>query len=142
MPRPNLLAQFTLPEYDFETGAAGPNETPDLSVVVPVYDEVENLQQLHAQLNAALTKLELAYEIIYVDDGSKDGSFQLLKNIQRDDPNVWVIRFRRNFGQTAAFSAGFDLAHGAVVVTMDADLQNDPQDIGLLLAKIQEGYDV
>lgn len=114
----------------------------DLSVVLPVYNEVENLQLLHEKLEAALLGLGKRYEIIYIDDGSKDGSYQILQELYQQHPRVWVIRFRRNFGQTAAFSAGFDLARGDVVITLDADLQNDPNDIGLLLEKMDEGYDV
>lgn len=142
MPRPNLVVQFPAPEYDLEQVSNERQEDIKISVVVPVYDEVENLERLHARLSAALQGLEQTYEMIYIDDGSKDGSYRILKSIQLSDPHVWVIRFRRNFGQTAAFSAGFDLAHGEVVVTIDADLQNDPQDIGLLMEKIDEGYDV
>jgi len=114
----------------------------DLSVVIPLYNEEENIELLHNGLIAALNKLSLVTEVIYIDDGSKDRTFELLKKLHAQDSRVWVVRFRRNFGQTAAFSAGFDLAHGDVVITMDGDLQNDPNDICLLLAKMEEGYDV
>ena len=114
----------------------------DLSVVVPVYNEVENLGELHRQLTRTLHEMDSSYEILYVDDGSRDGSFSLLRKIREDDDHVVVVRFRRNFGQTAAFSAGFDHARGQVVVTLDADLQNDPADIPRLLAAMDEGFDV
>ena len=114
----------------------------DISIVVPIYNEQENIEALHEAVTAALTGSGLAYELIMVDDGSSDGSFQLLKEIAGKDERVRVIRFRRNFGQTAAMAAGFDAATGRVVVPMDGDLQNDPADILLLLAKINEGYDV
>lgn len=115
---------------------------PDISVVIPLYNEEESIPHLHAALSAALQAGGRSYEIIIVDDGSKDRSFQLLADLARQDPHLTVIRLRRNFGQTAAFSAGFDRARGIVVVTMDADLQNDPNDIPLLMAKIDEGYDI
>lgn len=116
--------------------------TPYLSVVVPVYNEEENIPHLYRRLTTELEHLSLPYEIIAVDDGSRDGSFALLRDLAHADRRLRVVRFRRNFGQTAAFSAGFDRARGEVVVTIDADLQNDPADIGALLAKIEEGYDV
>lgn len=114
----------------------------DLSVVVPVYNEEENTQYLHDQLTEVLEPLGLEYEIICVDDGSEDRSFERLRALAERDPRVKVIRFRRNYGQTAAFCAGFDYARGDIVVTIDADLQNDPAGIPLLLRKMQEGYDV
>jgi glycosyltransferase involved in cell wall biosynthesis len=113
-----------------------------LSVIVPVLNEAENLETLFARLLAALKKLEHAYEIIAVDDGSTDGSFEILKRLHTAHPQIRVVRFRRNFGQTAAFAAGFDRARGQAVVTIDADLQNDPADIPRLLEKMAEGYDV
>jgi len=115
---------------------------PQLSVVVPVYNEEESIPHLHQRLTAELEKLGITYEIIAVDDGSRDRSFSLLSDLAQHDRRWRVVRFRRNFGQTAAFSAGFDRARGDVVVTIDADLQNDPADIGALLEKIGEGYDV
>lgn len=110
-----------------------------LSLVIPVYNEEANLHALHAEIAATLRG---DYEIIFVDDGSQDGSFGVLQELAAADPHVVVIRFRRNFGQTAAFAAGFDYANGAVVVTLDADGQNNPADIPLLLAKLNEGCDV
>ncbi|MCB0165106.1 MAG: glycosyltransferase family 2 protein [Anaerolineae bacterium] len=114
----------------------------DVSIVIPLLNEVKNLEILYSKLTDALDKLEQSSEIIFIDDGSTDGSFELLKKFQEQDNRVRVIRFRRNFGQTAAFSAGFDYAQGEVIITMDADLQNDPVDIPLLLAEVDKGYDV
>lgn len=114
----------------------------DVSVVIPLLNEVESLETLYAQVDSALRGVERPYEIIFIDDGSTDGSFNILSQLQAKDDTVQVIRFRRNFGQTAAFSAGFDIARGDVIITMDADLQNDPADIPLLLEKIDEGYDI
>ncbi|MDY7040554.1 MAG: glycosyltransferase family 2 protein [Chloroflexota bacterium] len=114
----------------------------DLSVVIPIYNEVDNVTELHARLHAVLDELGCSYEIIAVDDGSADGTGKVLTSLVADDPHLKVVRFRRNFGQTAGFAAGFDLARGRVVVTIDADLQNDPADIPLLLDKMAEGYDV
>ena len=114
----------------------------DLSIVVPVYNEEENIQYLYDQLTQVLEPLGLTYEIICADDGSCDRSFALLKELAERDPRVKVIRFRRNFGQTAAFSAGFDYAQGDIIITIDADLQNDPAGIPVLLDKMSEGYDV
>ena len=116
--------------------------TPKLSVVVPLYNEEESLPELYRALNSTLTEYGQPYEVIIVDDGSRDDSFALLKGIAEKDSNFKIIRLRRNFGQTAAFAAGFDLARGDIVITLDADLQNDPADIPLLMAKIAEGYDV
>lgn len=114
----------------------------DLSIVVPVYNEEDNIQNLYDELTEVLEPLNLDYEIICAEDGSQDGSFERLRALARQDHRVKVIRFRRNFGQTAGFSAGFAYASGDVVITMDADLQNDPASIPALLDKIHEGYDV
>jgi len=114
----------------------------DLSIVIPVFNEVKNVAELHKRLSAVLDAIPQKSEIIFIDDGSSDGTFETLCEIQQEDPSVWIVRLRRNFGQSAAFSAGFDLAHGAVIVTMDGDLQNDPQDIPKLLEKIDEGFDI
>lgn len=114
----------------------------DVSIVVPIYNEEENIPALHEKVSQALTTSGLEYELILVDDGSSDRSFLLLQDLALKDRRVKVIRFRRNFGQTAAMAAGFDAARGRVVVPMDGDLQNDPIDIVRLLAKIDEGYDV
>lgn len=114
----------------------------DLSVVVPIYNEVENLPLLHQRIVEALAGTGISWELILVDDGSTDGSWELIGQIARNDPSCRAIRFRRNFGQTPAMAAGFDAATGRVVIPMDGDLQNDPADIPLLLSKINEGYDV
>lgn len=117
-------------------------EDPQLSIILPIYNEAESLPHLLDELTPALAATGCGFEIICVDDGSSDHSFAELKRLRADDRRVRVIRFRRNFGQTAAFAAGFDRARGEVIITMDADLQNDPADIPKLLAKINEGYDV
>ncbi len=115
----------------------------DLSIVIPVYNEADNIEPLYAVLKAVLDASGRSYEVIIVDDGSKDESYSILKRLALADPLLKVIRFRRNFGQTAAFSAGFDYAQGNVIITMDADLQNDPQDIPRLLAEMERsGADV
>lgn len=113
----------------------------DLSVVIPIYNERENLVPLEEKLNDALTSLGLDYEVILVDDGSRDGSAELIVKLQKHNPRLRLIRLTKNFGQSAAFMAGFRNANGKIIVTMDADLQNDPADIPLLLEKIGE-YDV
>lgn len=115
---------------------------PDLSLVVPVYNEAQNLLPLHQEIVESCSKLNNSYELIFVDDGSWDESFVVLKNIQKDDHKVKVIKLRKNFGQTAALSAGFDYARGDIIISLDADLQNDPKDFPLLIQKIQEGYDI
>jgi len=117
------------------------NSRPLLSVVVPLLDEQDNLRPLYEQLAKAL-KDSGPYELIFVDDGSTDASFEILKDFHAADPRVHVVRFRKNFGQTAAMSAGFAHARGDVIVAMDADLQNDPADIPMLVSKLHEGYDV
>lgn len=113
-----------------------------LSVVIPLLNEEENIPILYQELVEVLKTLEEEYEIVFIDDGSTDRSLELLREIQRKDENVVVVSFRKNFGQTAAMAAGFDYAGGDVIVTMDADLQNDPRDIPLLLEKIKAGNDV
>lgn len=115
---------------------------PYISIVIPVLNEEESLPDLYEELTHVLTDYGRPYEIVFVDDGSGDGSFAVLKRLHQRDSHVRVIRFRRRFGQAAAFAAGFDLAQGEWIVTMDADLQNDPCDIPRLLAKAESGYDV
>jgi glycosyltransferase involved in cell wall biosynthesis len=119
-----------------------PQPTLDISIVIPVYNEAESLPPLHAELDAALQATGQSYEIIAVDDGSRDDSWQVLTQLAATDPHMVAVRLRRNFGQTAAFAAGFDAARGAIVITIDADGQNDPADIPLLLTKMAEGYDI
>jgi glycosyltransferase involved in cell wall biosynthesis len=123
-------------------GMDGDTDDPELSVIVPIYDESDSIGPLHQRLRFALNDLSRAYEIVYVDDGSKDGSFDELQRVTADDPRVCLVRFRRNFGQTAALQAGIDHSRGPVLVFMDGDLQNDPADIPALLDKLDEGYDV
>jgi glycosyltransferase involved in cell wall biosynthesis len=119
------------------------HEAIDISIVVPVYNERENLEPLTAEIYTALEGLGRSYEVIFVDDGSQDGSFDILAALHEQDPRLRVIQFRRNFGQTAAFAAGFDHARGGLVITLDADGQNDPADIPRLLNVIENGeYDV
>jgi len=114
-----------------------------LSVVIPVYNEEENIRLLHNSIREALIDLDKPWEVVYIDDGSSDDSLSILESIAAENPETTtVIAFRRNFGQTAAIAAGIDFAHGEIIVLMDADMQNDPADIPLLLHKIDEGYDV
>ncbi len=113
----------------------------DLSVIIPIKDERDNLSPLSEQVREALTPLGCAYEVIFVDDGSVDGSFATLEKLAAADRRVKVVRLRRNFGQTAALQAGIDWSSGDILVTLDGDLQNDPADIPCLLEKLAEGYD-
>jgi len=114
----------------------------DISVVLPIYNESENLRVLYRDLITTLEKTTKAFEIICVDDGSRDGSLDVLKALSANDSRLVVIEFRRNFGQTAALAAGLRFARGEVVVTLDADRQNDPADIPALLAEIDRGMDL
>ncbi|HEY90068.1 MAG TPA: glycosyltransferase family 2 protein [Thermoflexia bacterium] len=109
----------------------------EISAVIPVYNEAENLTALYAELTAALPAITARYELIFVDDGSRDGSYGVLQELHVADKRVKVVRFRRNFGQTAAFAAGFDFAQGELIVTLDADGQNDPADIARLVEKLR-----
>lgn len=113
-----------------------------VSIVVPIYNEIENIPLLYEQLNAAIPPLGRDYEFVFVDDGSRDGSVEALRQLAESDPHVKVVSFRRNYGQTAAMQAGLQHAGCDVVVTMDGDLQNDASDIGMMLDKIDEGYDL
>ncbi|MDE2637220.1 MAG: glycosyltransferase family 2 protein [Chloroflexota bacterium] len=114
----------------------------ELTIVVPVFNEEGNIDRLHQELTEALTELGRDYEVIAINDGSQDRSYEKLNSVQARDNRWHIIHFRRNFGQTAAMAAGFDAARGEVVVTIDADLQNDPRDIGKILDKFAEGYDI
>ncbi len=125
-----------------EVAGDGANAPPDISVFLPVYDEEPNLRLLHEKLDEALRNLGRTAEIIYVDDGSRDRSLDILRELAQKDPRVRVVALRRNYGQTAAMAAGIDAARGRVLIPMDADLQNDPADIARLLDKLDEGYDV
>ena len=131
---PQTLNRATAPP---PAGAA-----PEVSIFLPVYNEEPNLMPLHAKLDEALKSLDRSAEIVYVDDGSTDGSLKILREIAELDPRVRVVALRRNYGQTAAMAAGIDAASGEVLIPMDADLQNDPADITRLLQKLDEGYDV
>jgi glycosyltransferase involved in cell wall biosynthesis len=122
--------------------AAVPADALDLSIIVPLFNEEESLAPLYQQLLAVLGPLGKSFEIIFINDGSSDGSYAALCRLALADARVKVINLRRNFGQTAAMSAGFDHARGQVIIPMDADLQNDPADIPLLLEKLAQGYDV
>jgi len=113
-----------------------------VSVLIPVYNEEGNLSLLYDKLDSTLKKMRRAYEIIFIDDGSSDGSMEILLDIKERNPNVKIVSFSRNFGQTAALSAGIDSSKGDIIIPMDGDLQNDPEDILALLQKIEEGYDV
>jgi glycosyltransferase involved in cell wall biosynthesis len=115
---------------------------PKLSVVVPFYNEEESIAAMHAALVLALEPLAVTFEMVFVDDGSRDDTVKIATGIARDDPRVRVVKFRRNYGQTAAMAAGIEVARGEIIVTMDGDLQNDPADIGSFLQKMDEGYDI
>jgi glycosyltransferase involved in cell wall biosynthesis len=117
-------------------------QRPKLSVVVPFFNEEDSIEPMHAALVSALDTLGEPYEMLFVDDGSADGTLEIATALARRDERVRVVKFRRNYGQTAAMAAGIEAARGEVIVTMDGDLQNDPADIGAFLAKMNEGYDI
>src|SRR6185295_13883438 len=114
----------------------------ELSIVIPIRNEAPALRDLHRELTDTLTRWGRSYEILAIDDGSTDASFAILAELQAVDPHLRVIRFRRNFGQTAAFAAGFDHARGRFIVTSDGDLQNDPRDIPKMIEMLEGGYDI
>ena len=113
-----------------------------ISIVIPIYNEVDNIQPLHRELADVVRASSDVYELIFVDDGSTDGSLRKLLELAERDDSIRVIQFRRNYGQTAAMQAGLEAASGEVIVTLDGDLQNDPADIPMMIQKIQEGYDL
>ena len=113
-----------------------------LSIIIPIYNEEKNIEELYKELKKVLEELSISYELIAINDGSKDGSGQILKKITQSDTSFKVINFRKNFGQTAAISAGIDFSKGEVIIPMDADLQNDPADIPKFLEKTEQGSDV
>lgn len=117
-------------------------EPPRLSLVIPVYNEAESLVQLHSELDQSLAELGSTAELIFIDDGSTDSSWTTITTLQQTDDRVSALRFRRNFGKAAALAAGFALARGERVVTLDADLQDDPREIPRFLAKLDEGFDL
>ncbi|HTV48864.1 MAG TPA: glycosyltransferase family 2 protein [Phycisphaerae bacterium] len=116
--------------------------TPYYSMVVPMFNEADSVAELHAGLVRNLSRLGKEWEIIFIDDGSRDNTYQLLSQIAESDPHVWIVKLRRNFGQTAALAAGFDHARGQVILAMDGDLQHDPNEIPKFIEKIDEGFDV
>ena len=116
--------------------------SPDLSVVIPLYNEEPNVAELHRELTAALGAWGRSYELLFIDDGSTDGTFPALRALQGGDPHVRVIALRRNFGQTAAFAAGFAYARGRLIATSDGDLQNDPRDLPMMVDRLEEGHDI
>lgn len=115
---------------------------PEVSVIIPIFNEEENISTLYDTLAESLESMGRTWEAVFIDDGSKDGSLPILRALCARDDRVRVIRLRRNFGQTAALSAGFDHARGQIIITMDGDLQNDPSDIPLLIQKLEDGYDI
>ncbi len=117
-------------------------ESPEISIVIPVLDEEGSIGELARRLLEVLERTGRTFEIIFVDDGSRDRTLEILRDIHHGDGRVKIVSFRRNFGQTAALAAGFDYARGAIVVTLDGDLQNDPEDIPKLVSKVEEGYDL
>lgn len=129
-------------QNSFDMATEEDSGAPKLSILLPVFNEEPNLRPLHAKLQDAIAELGQAAEVIYVDDGSTDKGLDVLRELAADDWRVRVIAFKRNYGKAAAIASGIDAARGRVLVTMDADLQNDPVDIKRLLQKLDEGYDV
>ena len=118
------------------------NSAVDLSILIPLYNERESIRELASEITESLGKLSISYEIIFVDDGSRDGSFEEIKTLASTDSRIIGIRFRRNYGKSAALSEGFEISRGNIVVTMDADLQDDPAELPAMIEKLNEGYDV
>ncbi|MEK6690136.1 MAG: glycosyltransferase family 2 protein [Nitrospirota bacterium] len=114
----------------------------DISVIIPVFNEEKNVKPLYEQILDSMERMGVSFEIIFIDDGSIDNTFKILQDIHNKDKRLKVIRFRKNFGQTAAISAGFDYSKGNIIITLDGDLQNDPGDMPLLVEKLNEGYDI
>ena len=119
-----------------------PANRPKLSVVVPFYNEEDSIRRMHAAIVAAVTPLDIPFEMVFVDDGSKDDTAKIGTELARQDPRVRLVKFRRNYGQTPAMAAGIEHATGEIIITMDGDLQNDPGDIQLFLDKMDEGFDI
>lgn len=113
-----------------------------LSVFIPIFNEEDNISKLYSELKLVLKDAGFSYEIIFIDDSSSDSSYKIMKDMAKDDKNVKVIHFKRNYGQTAAMQAGFEYSSGKIVISMDGDLQNDPKDIPRLIKKVNEGHDV
>ncbi|SLN55313.1 Undecaprenyl-phosphate 4-deoxy-4-formamido-L-arabinose transferase [Oceanibacterium hippocampi] len=137
-----MTLQRSSAESDPIESAPEVTASPKLSVIVPLYNEEENVAPMHDAIVAALADGDLDYEIVFVDDGSRDETFERAAALKDHDPRVRVVKFRRNYGQTAAMAAGIEHARGEILVTMDGDLQNDPTDIPMMVAKIGEGYDL
>ena len=114
----------------------------DYSIVVPLYNEEENLRPLYSRIVRAMEEVSQSYQIIFVDDGSRDNTFRILSELCDEDPRIVIVRLRKNFGQTAALRAGFDFALGDVVISMDGDLQHDPAEIPAFITKLNQGYDI
>jgi len=123
-------------------GYSDHSDVPELSVVVPINNEERNLPILHEEITDVLQAFGRSYEILFIDDGSTDKSFEVMSSLHDDDVRVRVIRFRKNFGQTAAMAAGFDHARASIIVTLDGDLQNDPRDIPVLVNRLEQGFDI
>jgi len=117
-------------------------KNPQISIVVPFYNEEDNIEELYRRLTEVLTSLGKTYELVFIDDGSTDSTYQIMMRLHQKDKNVQIIKLKKNFGQTASLQAGFDFAQGEIIISMDGDLQHDPQDIPLFLAKMEEGYDI
>lgn len=135
------MSRSLLPGESQLTFTAAPEQI-EVSVVVPIYNEVESIPRLVEAIATALQEQQISYEIVCVDDGSKDGSTELLRQLSHSRTDLRAVLLRRNYGQTPAMAAGFNYAKGRVIITLDGDLQNDPRDIPLLLAKLEEGYDL
>jgi glycosyltransferase involved in cell wall biosynthesis len=114
----------------------------DISIIIPVFNEEKNVKPLYEQILGSMERMGISFEVIFIDDGSIDNTFKILQDIHNKDKRLKVIRFRKNFGQTAAISAGFDYSKGNIIITLDGDLQNDPGDMPLLVQKLNEGYDI
>lgn len=115
---------------------------PEISVVIPFYNEQENIPELYNRLKSVMDNLGNSYELVFIDDGSRDRTYELLTKLYEKDEKVRVIRLKKNFGQTAALQAGFDFARGKIIISMDGDLQHAPEDIPLFLSRMDEGYDI
>ena len=121
---------------------AATGENPELSILIPLYNEEESLPELYQKITAVLIKLNKSYEIVFIDDGSTDRSFEALEKLSRNDPKIRVYQFRKNYGKSAGLACGFEAVKGKYVITMDADLQDDPDEIPNLIAQLEQGYDM
>jgi glycosyltransferase involved in cell wall biosynthesis len=137
-----MTAPPRIPPPGPDRNLAAPDDGPEISVVIPVYNEVDNVCALHEALDYAMRSMRRPYELLFVDDGSTDGTRDRLRELAGRDPRLRVILFRRNCGQTQAMAAGFDHARGPIVVTMDGDLQNDPADIPRVVEELERGFDI